>query len=621
MAKNKTPVDLLLAPLMIAVLGGLQIYFFDVTFHGPDQIRDMEVARRLVHAHEWPVNSPPMFGERITLPPGFYYLLALPLLLKDSDVSVFIAFGILFLLSALYLWRQTNQAFGPRCGLVYATLALPLFPSIYAHSAWAPALVITFSNVLLGLYIRSASQEKAGWFALPLVFFLLVQIHPSAAPLLAGLTLYVLFHRRILADKRTLASVAIATAATAVWLVKSGAWARLAATGAPAAALQQPGHGWLANFLDLAKWRDALLMPYSLVTGIQPAMEPLDTLAAAGLAVMLAGLGLCCVLGWAERTVRWILATLAIWLIVSMAFLHQGGFWHLDVIHPWLAVAAAYGWSRFCDLLKIPRLGLRALAGAVFAIALSSHAILYRGMDRLGKMDWPISTMFFPQAPPSDIVVPSYTYRHLTAVREILDTRRICQDQVAGLAPMAMREATSRYFEPACTTAAITQPPAPRYFIATAQDRLRFDFTKGIEAIAVAGDSAVYAPQALDIALNGKRTATLLSQQRFNYMTYLPAHLEHGLQVTMPPGAADILLRLVLRCSEELPAHQPGYWRLEGASIARPMITERHRYLSLYYYDLEWLLSPHGSAPAVALSSLGEPMHCDVSAIARTAAP
>src|SRR6476620_9884833 len=91
-----------LACLFVALLGCLQIYFFDVTFHGPDQIRDMEIARRLVHEQVWPLNGPPLFGERFHLPPGFYYLLALPLLVRDSEASIFVTFGALFALSVAY---------------------------------------------------------------------------------------------------------------------------------------------------------------------------------------------------------------------------------------------------------------------------------------------------------------------------------------------------------------------------------------------------------------------------------------------------------------------------------------------------------------------------------------
>ena len=132
-----------IALIFIAVLGAIQVYFYDITFHGPDQIRDVEIARKLIHHHEWPLNGPPLFGERLSLPPGFYYLLALPLLVRDTEAAIFITFGALFALSVWYLWRTVQAQWGSRYALAYAVLAFPIFASTYTHSAWNPALVMT----------------------------------------------------------------------------------------------------------------------------------------------------------------------------------------------------------------------------------------------------------------------------------------------------------------------------------------------------------------------------------------------------------------------------------------------------------------------------------------------
>jgi len=103
---------------------------------------------------------------------------------------------------------------------------------LYAHSAWSPGLIITFSNVLLGLFIRHVAHNTTGWFALPWVFFLLVQIHPSAAPLLLVFALYVLLHPHVLFHKKTVIALTGIITATAVWwIVKtdSGEWGASAA--------------------------------------------------------------------------------------------------------------------------------------------------------------------------------------------------------------------------------------------------------------------------------------------------------------------------------------------------------------------------------------------------------
>ncbi|MCO4244644.1 hypothetical protein NFX52_24540 [Acidovorax facilis] len=110
-----------IALIFVAILGAIQVYFFDITFHGPDQIRDVEIARRLIHHQEWPLNGPPLFGERFNLPPGFYYLLALPLLVRDTEAAIFITFGALFALSVWYLLRVIHAQLGSRCALAYVS--------------------------------------------------------------------------------------------------------------------------------------------------------------------------------------------------------------------------------------------------------------------------------------------------------------------------------------------------------------------------------------------------------------------------------------------------------------------------------------------------------------------
>ena len=110
------------------------------------------------------------------------------------------------------------------------------------------------------------------------------------------------------------------------------------------------------------KWRDVFLMPYSAIESIQPAISGLGALTAFHLTLMLGGLLLGIVFAAKERTLRWILLTTVLWFIVSMAFLSQGAFWHLDVVHPWLAVLAAHGLARENERQHRPFLvGLRQI--------------------------------------------------------------------------------------------------------------------------------------------------------------------------------------------------------------------------------------------------------------------
>lgn len=158
---------------------------------------------------------------------------------------------------------------------------------------------------------------------LPVMVFLLVQIHPSAAPLLLGLGTYVLLNYQTLQNRKTQASMFLVTGLTALWASHSGLISRLIApiTAAPGTA---PSHPWLSNLLDAEKWRDVVLMPYSAIDSIQPGIAGLSTLAALHLALMLAGALLGIAYAIRERTIRWVFITTLLWFMLSMAFLSQG---------------------------------------------------------------------------------------------------------------------------------------------------------------------------------------------------------------------------------------------------------------------------------------------------------
>jgi hypothetical protein len=367
-----------MALLIIVVLGGVLLFFNDVTLHGADQIRDMEVARNLVRSHIWPVNSPPMLGEQVRLPPAFYYLLALPLLIHDSEGAVFIAFALLFILSVGFLWREISRSFGSSYGLAYVVFAFPVFASVHAHSAWNPALAMTLSNVWLALFICAIESRNTAWLALPCVIFVLLQVHPSAAPLLLGLGIYVAVHHKVLTDKVTLLTVAGIIGLTALWAVHSDAvsqWALLLHQGAAGG---RTSFGELfTRLLDTGKWRDALLMPYSIVRGIQPTIPGLAQLTGAHLLAMLVGVVLGCGAAIPSRTFRWVLLSTVLWFVVAMAVLAQGSFWHLYVIYPWLALLAAMGWGHWSERVKLSQRMFLGVVAGVAVLAVAGHLVLY----------------------------------------------------------------------------------------------------------------------------------------------------------------------------------------------------------------------------------------------------
>lgn len=613
----KTSASHWIALLVIVVLGGLQVYFHDVTFHGPDQIRDMEVARRLIHQHDWPLNGPPLFGERFHLPPGFYYLLALPLLIQDTESAVFIAFGLLFALSVWFLWRSISHCFGSRCALAYAVLAFPLFSSIYTHSAWNPALVMTFSNVVLGLFIRLVHDQQHGGVALPVAAFLLLQVHPSAVPLLCGLALFALVDHRAALNRKALATLAAIAGAISVWLIQSGAFAKLASTASPSGA---PSHGgWLTRLMDLGKWRDVILMPYSVIESITPAVPVLQAIAAGLLALMAMGLLLSLALGARNRGIRWVWALTALWFVMSMAFLDRGAFWHLDVIHPWLALLSAYGLTRAGDKFRCPPVLANTFALSAFAMVLAGHMMLYTQLKQEGKYDLLAALLFFPRLDLPEHRIPTYAYHQLQALRHGLASQGICEDQLTGLEKLVIGDVTNRASlggkcAPSETTAA--DQPRMRYFMAFGNDGQRFGFTRGLSPLLTVGASAVYAAPDANLRINGTPANNILSAHKLDYMTFAPARLDRGLDIELDATSATIV-RVAFRCGKNYPIEDAAQWKVDGAQPLQPFASTHAWYLGSIYYDVEWMLAPAPGSRASRISSTLGPLDCDVSAIAR----
>lgn len=607
-----------MALVIMVVLGGILLFFYDVTLHGADQIRDMEVARNLVRSHIWPVDSPPMFGEQVRLPPAFYYLLALPLWVHDSEGAVFIAFALLFILSVGFLWREVSRNFGPRYGLAYVIFAFPVFASVHAHSAWNPALAMTLSNVWLALFMRAIESRNTAWLALPCVVFVLLQVHPSAAPLLLGLGIYVAMHHKVLTDKVTLLAMAGVIGLTALWALHSDAvsqWVSLQPQGATGG---RTSFGELfTRLLDAGKWRDALLMPYSIVRGIQPTIPGLAQLTGAHLLAMLVGVVLGCSTAIASRTFRWVLLSTVLWFVVAMAVLAQGSFWHLYVIYPWLAVLAAMGWGRWSERVKLSQRMFLGVGVGLAVLAVAGHMVLYVQFANKGNYDLSLSRAFFPRAwALVEYKVPAYTYRYLREVHDALVFNGLCSEQVAGMRTMVLQDMNLRAFEVACEER--NAKAAQGYFFAHDDDRADFEFTASLQPLQRVGGSAIYAVNPVRIGVGGQAVLTMRTDHRVNYMTYAPARLEEGLAIAVPPHDDAVLLRVALRCLKEHPVMQAFDWRLQlaGGEASHPAVKSRqHRYLGSIFYDLEWMLRP-GQSGAV-LSSVAGPLECDVSAIAR----
>jgi len=594
----------LCALLVILTLAAIQIYYFDVTIHGPDQIRDMEVARQLVQQGQWPQNGPPMFGERIHLTPFFYWLLALPLWFHDSDSSVFITFGLLSVLSTIYLWRQVSQTFGWRCGFIYTLFAFPLFPSLYAHSAWSPGLVITFSNVLLGLYLRHLRHPVNGLLALPWVFFLLVQIHPSAAPLLLGFGVYALCHPRILLHRSTGIALLTMVLAIGLWLLLKSETTSTATNFN--AIIEIP---WQENLLDRGKWIFAALLPLIPSIGIHPQHEILYFLPMFYIPIMYFGLFLSVFyLCKTDDIIKWVALSTALWFLLSMGFLSTTGFWHFDVIHPWIAVAAARGIDG--SLKKRNNTAVYSLIILTLFAILSAHLLFYRMIKQHGRIDLKSHAVIYPDPEfASDILIPTYSYQHLAEFRKILLDADICRQQLIGIEPMTMAETTLRYFENQC------KKSARHYFVTRNDAEAEFNFTKNLSPHITIGSLAIYVPEHLPISINGVQGGVFTTDNKLNYMTYRPVQLNDGIKIAFQTHGKNVILRLGLRCKAEYPVIDQEFWKVHGAEISQPMRSQHNRYLAFWYYDLEWNLK--SNMEEVKIKSPNIPMHCDISVIAR----
>ena len=152
----------LVAVVFLAVYGFFQLGYADVTIYSIDQILAFDVASDLVSGKAFPRASP-LFSGAYSMPPGFYYILALPLLISHTKEAVFFFFGAFFLLSAVFAWVQIRRSFGPIPAMLYAAISSPFFVSLYTHTGWNASLTISFSNALLGCFLAATQGRKRYW--------------------------------------------------------------------------------------------------------------------------------------------------------------------------------------------------------------------------------------------------------------------------------------------------------------------------------------------------------------------------------------------------------------------------------------------------------------------------
>lgn len=98
-----------------------------------------------------------------------------------------------------------------------------------------------------------------------------------------------------------------------------------------------------------------------------------------------------------------------------------------------------------------------------------------------------------------------------------------------------MGNAVNRTLDLPCARPTTTAPAFETlYFVTSRQDPPQFDFTKDLAPVAKVAASRIYALKNHGARINQEPTNILLSEQKVNYMTYLPARLEQGLNISLP---------------------------------------------------------------------------------------
>ena len=605
-----------LAVLLLLGFAFLQLYYCDLTFHGPDQIRDVDTARQWLHGGQWPRSSTP-FNGRFFLPPGFYYLLGLPLLVVDSEVSIFAAFGLFNVACLGWAWAMLRTHLGSRVALAYVALCMPIFGSVYTHSAWNPALVMGLSSLVLALWVRALHRPDTGWFALVLAMFVLLQVHPSAALLALVMGLFAVVHPAVLRQSGTWAGIGVVLALTAWWALWAKPWSIERVVAAPPPPSEA---GWAAlagRLLSPGKWWDALAMPYHMVAGIEPALPMVAVAAAALLGVLLVGVLLGLVRAARSPAMRWVAAAVLVWWSMAMLLLPFGAFWYLDVIQPWMALLAAYGWAGAGADARWARSAAAWLVAmaAVGVVALGGQWALYRQFEVLGKLDLGANASFFPRIPGPQRWAPSFSFRYLRAMQDYVDSESLCQSQLRGLYWMLVRDMTNRQFDARCQAAA-GGALATQYLIEPQAQAVPSAFTQGLAPVAALPGAAVYAFAPLPLRVNGREGGNVFTDERLDYMTFAPATHREGIALQISaPGPA--VLRVALRCTDETVLPPPEGWSVVQGSSSVPPRAEHFRYMGSNYYTLEWSLLPTLPGASITVATPSVALQCDVSAAAR----
>ncbi|MGZ3714649.1 MAG: ArnT family glycosyltransferase, partial [Ktedonobacterales bacterium] len=208
--------------LLVAAL--LRLVLLDQTSFLGDQAELLFLARSALAHHALPVTG--IRSSIGTLNPPASIFLLLPFALLGDPLGATVATAVANIVAVLLLYRLTDRYIGRRAafavGLLYATAPWPIYFSrfIWQQNLLAPIVILFIWTLCRGLIDR-----KRGWLGWNVVLWgIAVQLHPSAAPLLALTVLGVVWAWRTVRLRDVLGAViglVILFLPTLIWEVVS----------------------------------------------------------------------------------------------------------------------------------------------------------------------------------------------------------------------------------------------------------------------------------------------------------------------------------------------------------------------------------------------------------------
>lgn len=343
---------------------------------GPDTARDVAAALAIANGEALPLHGPLLAGTSY-LGPIWFYLLALPLTVHRSWVSVALLVAILGSLQFPLAYAAGRRLLDRRYGLLWcALLALPGWGSFQLVGFSHTNLVATGSLLVLYALLRLAREQRARWLVVAAVAFsLALHAHPTTIVLAPIIAIVALFAMPSLTALLRWSAVAILVALIPLAPLLAD---REAAFASLAGQVGEYARGTMhaANLLDTG----ALLWGV-LVRGpriVADAFLALVPGAPAAVTVSVLALELAGLAGLAFTAFRRplpvtaaLLATLAFTALI--AWLRPATpFYMTYALLPWVAGLLALGWRGLCAELN-ERGG--ALLATLVGTALALHAL------------------------------------------------------------------------------------------------------------------------------------------------------------------------------------------------------------------------------------------------------